>query len=888
MNHATQQAPLASAPDIALNNNRAAQGAGRRTLSQREQHSQQLARTPAQSLREQRSQQLAKVPARHSSSLENVVTQTAQVLPGIASGVVNIAASPFTISEAKVRENAAREQWAGGGGARFNSPQDVDNALGQGAISQQEADVVRDIWGRSGGSPVEQAIARGDIAHTGDSPITGAVNQAQEGIRSWAGKWIPSPENGAAQLVSEAAYAAGQAVPGMAASLATGGSALWGNLAGWTVNALGSMSQGVANGESLGGAALGAALDIAAEAAVGKLGEGLTKGIANKGVQWAANAIGEGLEEVAAGAVYAALTGGSYTLGEAAHEFAVGALAGGALGSLADAVAPKIMTALIQADVNTPAKRAAGNDVRDVKALVRNADASATDAVIAHDSAQALSRQLGEGAIDPIRQTTEIPKSTAERFHLSDAKAGDTPISITQKTYEHYATRLVDKIRAPEITDQVRAQASPASTSSENPRALYKYAEGIYLRPGTDTDASRNLFTYRGQDSMFYRSSVQDGIPASGAGTSWEGVGVYSARTPYTTDLYGPTGKLPDNPYSNKGIPHINVKSNEAQGIILSQKQGLNEIAKPQRMSDVEGDIVPQGERRIRYDDKGRGRITEVVNNPADVSVVGLVFGRQGMEGASPIQYAGESTGIERPGIEHRAAGTSPAANTVPAMGTVLAAEVETGRYALPSFNWQSLHINAGGENAKEGNANAQNTQEKNPGGEYIAGREPVPASHTAAGEMQAGPSENPAGSGARALLPEATERDATYTRKNQTDAYSPKAFTEVQNSNGNSAQTPASRLSPSNTVQGGQNTFSPSRGRQNGNYSRSEKIWSPTPAQTGYKNQKTSGQDRERKKKWDERTGGVENLLYRGPGSTGRVFESSSYAATFGGLSSY
>lgn len=531
--------------------------------------------------------------------LANTLAQAGRIVGGIAQGTLKAAAAPALLRDA-IRKKPAS-----------NAPN-----------------------GRQVPSILQPSVSTTDA--------TTAINA---GIENWTNSWVPAPASPIAQFAAKAADVIGEAIPVTAATIAGGatglGSVLVGNTLGYATGAAQAVGSELLEGsgdpvkalargatawasEAIGGKTL----DVAA----GKIGVPILRG--------AASALGEGLEENIDGILYSALTGEEYTAQEAKEDLLYGAIAGLALNgvrNVVNAVNEGVTTIRVGRAVNESIKNAASADITNVRSLIDNASTPA-EAVIAEDSLTALQKSVAN-PVNEISRTSNIPAEIAERFGLTPAEGGDA-LTVRVRSYESHVDPVVSAMTAPTVTVEERAGINPNEVSPDNPRALYKYAEDIYLRPQTDLN---QLFTYRGQANQFYGSSVENGIPSSGVGTSWEGAGVYSSPTPFTTDLYGPSGRLADNPYANRGIPQKAIDSDYPVGVVLSQAAGMTEDVGKLTRTDAPQEVVESGTRRIRYDSNGQ-LVTEVINNPADVAVAGLNFGRTTVEESTPIQYATAST----------------------------------------------------------------------------------------------------------------------------------------------------------------------------------------------------------------------------------------------------
>ena len=573
--------------------------------------------------------------------ITNAAAQTGAAVGGLAKGTIKTAASgPMVVEAAKNK---------------------ISNKVGKDKIESPAARIV-------GGAlkSISPAIGAAADAHIaiqkgaakiwgGETPVQTGARQLNAKVDNWSNSWVPEPQTGAAEFTRKAANATGEAIPGVALAVGTGGmsasTALIGNAPSYAAGAANAFSTEMLEGSGkMSDAVISGAAEYTASAIGGAAMKALSKPLSKAPmlVRGVADATMEGLENVGSGFSRSTLTGENYTRSQMLEEFALGATVGVAIGGGVtgiNTVTGGVTRARIQGEVNSRIADTAKADVADVKALLARSNESAANAIVAQDSLSALQKQVAN-PVNTLQSTTAIPADLAKKYNLTPAGESGNPLSIDVKSYESRVDPKVSQLTGAEVPLSERAAINPTSAGAEvlsNPRALYQYAQDIYLHPGIDV--TNSVFTYRGQANQFYRTSLDAGsMPASGVGTSWEGSGIYSAKTPYTTDMYGPSGKLADNPYSNRGIKQKAVDAEYPVGVVLQQPAKLTERASPQRMTDAPGDVVPAGERRVRYDDKGLNRITEVVNNPADIKVSGLVFGRTGVADASPIQYANSNS----------------------------------------------------------------------------------------------------------------------------------------------------------------------------------------------------------------------------------------------------
>lgn len=540
------------------------------------------------------------------------------------------------------------------------------------------------VGGASASQPGGDA-ALDAAASTQSKPITEAAAALNTGVQDWTDSWVAAPAPGSAEFVAKVADATGEAVPAAAAAVLTGGSSaiLTGTALSYGVGGANAFSTEMIEGSGdPTRAVIAGVVEAGTEALGGAVSKYATKiipGAAGQVISKLADSpVGEGTEEIVSGAAQSVLTGDdNYTPKQALEDFALGATVGAVLqggASGINAVANEVNTARLSNAVNADIRNAANMDVGDIQELISHAGESTANAIVAQDSLAALQKRTAN-PVNALQITKNIPSAIAQQFGLVPAAeaSGSRPVSVTTRSHESIVNPIVSELSAPDVSIEERATANPADASVVNPNTVYRYNDIRYYQPG-EGPSSDVMETYRGQGNQFYRSSQEQGsIPASAPILSNEGSGVYSALDTSSADLYGPSGKLADNPYRNRGIDRTAIDVDYPVGTILQQRATLNETVSPlerrSRQAQIQDaqtgnvDVVPEGERRVRYDDSGRGLITEVVNNPADVRAVGLIFGRSGASESAPIQYSLDSSqsraGIDAVGVTDTVSNTT-------------------------------------------------------------------------------------------------------------------------------------------------------------------------------------------------------------------------------------
>ena len=264
----------------------------------------------------------AKTPyTQQSHTVGNILAQVGRIAGGIAQGTIKAISAPGLLKESI--DNKVRDK-------------------GQASSLQVKNEAVN--------------------AFNNGNAYTNFAAKANQGVENWTNSWVAPPETKAAEFAAVAFDAVGEAIPGTAAAVATGGSALVGNALSYGIGSATAFSSEILEGSGdLGKAIVRAGTAYASEAIGGKLFGNLSAGTGIKSL--AGGAFGEGLEENIDGVLFSAATGDSYTLSDAVQDFAVGAVAGAALGgagkavnALNDSVTPRLVESNIKNQTENYAK----------------------------------------------------------------------------------------------------------------------------------------------------------------------------------------------------------------------------------------------------------------------------------------------------------------------------------------------------------------------------------------------------------------------------------------------------------------------------------------------------------------------------------------------------
>lgn len=874
------------------------------------------------------------VETQTASLVGNAAAQAGRIPGGIAQGALKTLAAPGILYEAAkqntsdYRKNLSDAQKYISDLRKTNpylTQADLIDAKLAGEITQAQYDNYINEW-QANGSPIDSGRVHGILERTGtgetvSKPITETTSKANTAVENWTNSWVPAPQSDAAVFVAKAADSLGEAIPATATAIATGGASTLSVMAGTTV----SHAVGAANAFStemlegsgdVGRALISGGTEWASEAIGGKLFNEAAANIGNKALSGAVDAIGEGMEEIISGSAQAALTGDSYSPSQALEEFALGAAVGGVMGAganVVNSVSATITEGRVQSEVNARIADTAAADISDVQALISHSSDSAASAVVAQDSLTALQKQV-TNPVNTTQTTTSIPSDIAQKYNLVPIgeSSNGKPVTVKTQSYESIVAPEVAAMTAPEVSMEARAQINPSDATVINPRALYQYAQDVYLKPGTDL--SDTMFTYRGQANQFYRTSQDAGsIPSSGIGTSWEGSGVYSAPTPYTTDLYGPSGKLADNPLANRGIDQTAIDTDYPVGVILQQSAGLTEDVSPLTRSDAPSDAVAEGTRRIRYDDRSRGFTTEIINNTNDVSASGLIFGRTGVADSIPIQYATDNVGASSDAsVLNNISESATSLNSTRRQTSGVVIEENTlGTYTVPELinvNAVEVGINTGSSDEKDSTSletaigvasEAVNESWTDAVEGRVASAIPLVSTEGVLAEVPSNASQSVASPTALTPLVEVSDNASEFTVStldnsqsipevravSETPVAANATVTEFAGTQAEEATTeavPKASESPEGTANERVKVVGESAGEELSSEELASQIWTPVQSMA----KASMAQNEQRRKEREVST--YDFGITKGPGSRGLIDETSGYKTTFGGLSSF
>lgn len=290
----------------------------------------------------------------------SIFDQIPRIAQGVAQAGIKTIAAPAMLIE-NIRDGVSNVNYAQANAdinaiKNNNMPttkSELTAAYRRGDINAQQYSDTLKKWGQTG-TPVQQIREANTEAPKSKTPITDAVRNLDANIEKGFNAWgVPQPETKAEKFAAQASDALGEAIPAVAAAIATGGTSaiLSGTAASYTAGAANAFSSDLlakgdvksalitggaeAISEIIGGKTLNkAASSISKIADTAKTAAG---GIASKVGGWAVDTVGEGIEEVLSGGIQGIFKGEDYTPEQAKSDFALGATVGGILGGAMNA-----------------------------------------------------------------------------------------------------------------------------------------------------------------------------------------------------------------------------------------------------------------------------------------------------------------------------------------------------------------------------------------------------------------------------------------------------------------------------------------------------------------------------------------------------------------------
>ncbi|MCL2517606.1 MAG: hypothetical protein FWF15_03485 [Oscillospiraceae bacterium] len=291
----------------------------------------------------------------------NTVAQMGRVLGGAAQGTVKTALAPIIMIEAGVTGAAnPYETMQNNLLDKVNStftPQKPEAIFNIDEV--KKAGPLNDEW-MSQGNPIDQFKLMPETNPSTKNLTDMWGKTSNQAIQQWTDSWVPAPNNAIAEFVAKGADALGEAIPGMAATAATGGTSaialLQGSVPSYLIAGLkafsGEMIEGSGNPQR---AVITGGIEAGTEALSGQTLGKLADSVSSKALSTGINVFSEGIEEVASGGLQALTFGEKYSPAQALEDFALGAFVGSMVEggvSAANAVSKEINTNQIIKAIN--------------------------------------------------------------------------------------------------------------------------------------------------------------------------------------------------------------------------------------------------------------------------------------------------------------------------------------------------------------------------------------------------------------------------------------------------------------------------------------------------------------------------------------------------------
>lgn len=375
----------------------------------------------------------------------NFAAQAGRVPGGIAKGITKLVTFPALAVESLDSMNAQHMDYkklednlsdVRNSGEMYTQEQLI-NALGAGEITKAQYDNTINEW-RAGNNPYDQAISNSYVAGPPSTPITNQVNKFITGIDNFTNSWVPKPQTKAAEFAAKAADVIGEAVPNAALAYLTGGGGILATLKGTPLSYAGAFAQGYSSDwlttKDPSKAMLSGMVNAGSEWLGGETIDVLASNIANKTVAKGVSIVGEGLEENAGGIAQGVLTGQGYSFDDAKEDFLLGTIAGAGINagvSGANFVKNEIGTLKTVKDI----RKGKGDGA--ISGLAKSVEIAQNNPEKYGDIARAISMPAIETNFDAAR-FGEYVKSAVEASGTSNVKVPDNILDINAKNVGGY------------------------------------------------------------------------------------------------------------------------------------------------------------------------------------------------------------------------------------------------------------------------------------------------------------------------------------------------------------------------------------------------------------------------------------------------------------------
>lgn len=873
----------------------------------------------------------------------NTLAQAGRIPGGVAKGVLKLVSFPALFVESLSSQNSRHLDYqklednlneVRSSGVMYTQEQ-LMNALHEGKITQAEYDNTINEW-RAGNNPYDQAVKNSYVTGAPATPVTDKVNEINTKINDFTDSWVPAPQTDAAEFAANAADVVGEAVPVAALAALTGGSGAI--LTGTPLSYAGAFAQSYSSdwldNEDLSSAMLSGTINAGSEWLGGKTIDVLAAKVPNEIISKGISITGEGLEENAGGFVQGVITGEGYSFEDAKKDFSLGVIAGAALNAGAKGVnfiKNEIGTQKVVNDIR------AGKGNGAISGLKQSLDIAKNNPEKYGDIARSISEPAFDTNFDAAR-FSEYVKSAVNASGVSSVKVPKNIADINAKNVGSYETLTPVGLRnAASILEaaQVGKGLSPRLSGKilkavvETNNNLYgelnkisgggvegspvRIDRGVDYRntlPGFEEKNNYNVIEltenrgensedrpiniFRGLSSEWIIPTIDSGrfvIPNPSPNTNIEtnssslfgsgagqmlGAGLYLTSVPSKADQY--TSGVP-NDISLQGRDSSGIMANS---VLLGGTTYINEAELSKAERGENSDVVKMG--RVGQESE----LASFINNVQGDAEAAAIYSKTDDVYTEIVRPTVDKTTLERVYLPTNGS----VSETIQKLSEISASELGQLR-AKGALEEASNKI---------GNADINSLLEKNIAPDITTESVVIAPSGIENGTERATRGEENKEQQIDLPLKAGAEKTAPIQNEIRLDEYSPlpndeasriivaKANTvnglqvNIEEGIAAEAEQPVSTEEIANGLGQAEKTVQKEVQEEQNATELANQIWSPAKAMM----EKASQQKTEEHRRRERELPGYDFNVSVGSGSTGRIYETSGYNVTFGGLSSY
>lgn len=451
------------------------------------------------------------------SQVGNTAAQLGRIPGGIVKGATKLVIFPALFVESidsmntrhmdykKLGDNLEKVRNSG----EMYTQEQLINALSAGEITQIEYDNTINEW-RAGNNPYDQAINNSYVAGSPSTPITNQVNKLTSSIDNITNSWVPEPKSKASEFIAKAADITGEAAPNAALAYLTGGGGILATLRGTPLSYAGAFAQGYSSdwlmNKNPSNAILSGAINAGSEWLGGKTIDTIASKVPNKIISKGISIAGEGLEENAGGLVQGALTGQGYSFDDAKEDFLLGAIAGAGINAGVNGinfVKKELGTLKTVKDIQS------GKGDGAISGLAKSLEITQNNPEKYGNIARSISVPAIESDFD-VARFGEYVKSAVEASGTSNVKVPDNILDINAKNVGGYESLTPAGLkRAASIleTAQVGKGLSPRQ-SGKILKAVLETNSRLYEELGKVSGGSVTAYPVNINRGIDYRNSL--------------------------------------------------------------------------------------------------------------------------------------------------------------------------------------------------------------------------------------------------------------------------------------------------------------------------------------------------------------------------------------------